>query len=149
MSWVKWDELHVMIDMWLTDSDPILSVNSLFLTLWLTLCLTLFLSLEARLSDVMLRHEMIDMRSRHELSDMRSRHEMSDVRWVTWDRDWDEWETPWNPIPISIGRRTLRGGHKLLRRGWAEVSGNIMRWLVGSGHGQKLNVATREYRGFN
>ena len=59
-----WDEWHGISDMWLTDADPILSVISLFWTLWQTLCLTRFLTLEARLSDVMMRHEMSDMRSR-------------------------------------------------------------------------------------
>ena len=34
MRWVTWDEWYVMSDMWLTDSDPLLSVNSLFWTLW-------------------------------------------------------------------------------------------------------------------
>ena len=115
LRWVTWDEWHVMSDMWLTDSDPIPSVISLFWTLWETLCLTLFFSLEARLSDVMMN-----------------------MRWVTWDRAWDEWETPWNAIPILLDRRTLRDVHKLLWMGWAEVTGNIMRWLVGRGHGQKL-----------
>ena len=75
-----------------------------------------------------------------------------------YDETWDEWheiETvmsgrhPKNPIPILLGRRTLRVGHMLLRRGWAEVTGNIVRWLVGRGHGQKLSLATREYIGSN
>ena len=57
-----WDEWHVMSDMWLTDSDPKISMNFLFWTLCYTLCLTLFLSLEARLRVVMMRHEMSDMR---------------------------------------------------------------------------------------
>ena len=71
---------------------------------------------------------------------------------------WDEWheiETvmserhPINPIPILLGRRTLRFGHNLLRRGWEEVTVNIMRWLKGRGHGQKLTVATLGYIGSN
>ena len=75
-----------------------------------------------------------------------------------YDETWDEWheiETvmserhPKNPFPIILGRRTQRGGHMLLQRGWAEVTGNIVRWLVGRGHGQKLNLATREYIGSN
>ena len=64
MRWVTWDDWHEMSDMWLADCDPLLSVNSLFWTLWQTLCLTLFLSLEASLSDVMMRDEMSEMRLR-------------------------------------------------------------------------------------
>ena len=86
-----WDEWHVINWLW-----PYTFYEFPFLNPLVNPLLNPFLILEARLSDVIIRHEMSDMRS-----------------------NWDKWETPWNPIPILLGRRTLRVGHKLLRRGWA------------------------------
>ena len=65
------------------------------------------------------------------------------------DETWDEWETAWNPIPILLGRRTLLDEHMLLRRKWAEVTGNIMRYLVCRTHEQKFKMATHQYIGIN
>ena len=53
-----------------------------------------------------------------------------------YDETWDEWHEieiamserhPETLLSYSSGRRTLRG-NKLLRRGWAEVPSNNMRW---------------------
>ena len=74
------------------------------------------------------------------------------------DETWDEWheiETEMSErqpetvfLSFWAGGR-CRVGISYCYRGWAEVTGNIMRWLECRGFEQKWNVATREYLGSN